>query len=74
MLYEPDLVEFELVEDQVNEHRTAPLRKMGFVIKQNKMKLFLLTKCKGAIEYERHCSSASNHIHNSAKKGMVYKH
>ena len=33
-----------------------------------------LVECIGAIEYERHCSSTSNHIHNSAKGEMVYKH
>ena len=74
MLYEPDLIEIELVEDQLVEHRTEPLQKMGCVMKQNKMKVFFLTKCTGAIEYERHCSSASNHRHKSAKRGMVYKH
>ena len=36
--------------------------------------LFLLKKCKGAMEYERHCFSTGNHKHISAKEGMVYKH
>ena len=49
MLYEPGLVEIELVEDQLVEQQTALLRKMGCVMKRKQDELIILTKCKGAM-------------------------
>ena len=46
-------------------HEYVPLRKMGFFGK--KWIFSFLTKCNSAIEEERHCFRASNHIHKVLK-------
>ena len=55
-------------------HQNLPLKRARNAEQKAKKMYFSKKKCKGAIEYERHCFSTSNHKHISAKDRMMYKH
>ena len=56
------------------ERRSEADAKIAFMLFLDFAHIEFETACKGAIEYERLCFSTTNHIHISAKGGMVYKH